>query len=161
MPFINDVDTIPKLTFDGETTWLLFPAALSCGPGRLDPTRRSVLIDYSRGPTIDGYREVPDRLAGPEVLNIFDEVRIVRHGFYLGRAYFGQRFALNFTLLDPAAAPDAPPSTEIQEECHAASEDGRHASRARASRAGGTGSDSRDRPRGLRPARPATRHGAG
>jgi len=116
-PIIRDSDTIPKLTFDGETTWLLFPAAVSCASSRLDPTRRSTVIDYSRGPTIEGYRLVPDQLAGPEGLNIFDEVRVVRPGLYLGRAYFGQRFALNFTLLDPAVAADAPLSSQIQEDC--------------------------------------------
>ena len=51
------------------------------------------MIDYSRGNEVGGYRDIPDRLAGPERLNIRDEVRIVRPGFYLGRAYFGQRFA--------------------------------------------------------------------
>ena len=75
------------------------------------------MIDYSRGPTIEGYRPVPDKLAGPEGLNILDEVRVVRPGLYLGRAYFGQRFALNFTLLDPAVAADAPLSSEMQKDC--------------------------------------------
>jgi hypothetical protein len=102
-PIIRDSDTIPKLTFDGETTWLLFPARLSCGESRFDTTRPSIVVDYSEAPTLEGYRPVPDRLAGPDALNIRDEVRIIRPGFYLGRAYFGKRFALNFTLLDPAA----------------------------------------------------------
>lgn len=101
-PIISDDDTIPKLTFDGETTWLLFPARLSCGESRFDPTHRSIVVDYSEAPKLEGYRPVPDRLAGPDALNIRDEVRIVRPGFYLGRAYFGPRFALNFTLIDPA-----------------------------------------------------------
>lgn len=99
---IRDDETIPKLTFDGETTWLLFPARLSCGESRFDPSRPSIVIDYSEAPKIEGFRPVPDRLAGPDALNIRDEVRIVRPGFYLGRAYFGSRFALNFTLVDPA-----------------------------------------------------------
>jgi hypothetical protein len=118
---IGDVATIPKLTFDGQTTWLLFPARLSCGVGRLDPSRPSILIDYSKGKEIEGYREVPDKLGGPEGLNIFDEVRRVRPGFYLGRAYFGSRFALNFTLLDPqtGASPAAAgtPLPDLQEDC--------------------------------------------
>jgi hypothetical protein len=104
-PIIRDSDTIPKLTFDGETTWLLFPARLSCGESRFDTTRPSIVVDYSEAPTLEGYRPVPDRLAGPDGLNIRDEVRIIRPGFYLGRAYFGKRFALNFTLLDPAVSP--------------------------------------------------------
>jgi hypothetical protein len=119
-PFIDNPETIPKMSFDGQTTWLLFPALVSCGSSRLDPTRPSTVIDYSRGEEVDGYRDIPDRLAGPERLNIRDEVRIVRPGFYLGRAYFGQRFALNFTLLDPTIAPPTPPLTGIQEDCHAA-----------------------------------------
>jgi hypothetical protein len=115
-PIIPDAGTIPKLTFDGQTTWLLFPALLSCGESRLDPTRPSIVIDYSRGSEVEGYRPVPDKLAGPEGLNIRDEVRRIRQGFYLGRAYFGERFALNFTLLDPATAGGAPPA-DLQEDC--------------------------------------------
>jgi hypothetical protein len=111
-PIITDSETIPKLAFDGETTWLLFPARLSCGESRFDSTRPSIVVDYSEAPKLDGYRERPDRLAGPDALNIRDEVRIIRPGFYLGRAYFGKRFALNFSLVDPAVpaggAIDAP-----------------------------------------------------
>jgi hypothetical protein len=116
-PIIRDSDTIPKLTFDGETTWLLFPAQLSCGESRFDPTRRSTVIDYSKGPEIEGYRPVPDKLAGAEALNIRDEVRMVRPGFYLGRAYFGKRFGLNFTLIDPAAAAKASQALDVTVDC--------------------------------------------
>lgn len=159
-PIIRDSGTIPKLTFDGQTTWLLFPAALSCGASRLEPARRAIVIDYSRGPTIEGYRPVPDRLAGPEGLNILDEVRIVRRGLYLGRAYFGQRFALNFTLLDPAAPADAPPAAEIQEDCHAAPAGAHSIPPARLDRGAGTRGDARDRRR-LRAPRAAARHRSG
>jgi hypothetical protein len=114
---ISDPETIPKLTFDGQTTWLLFPAQLSCGASRFDPAGHSITIDYSRGPTIEGYRPVPDDLAGDKGLKIRDEVRVIRRGFYLGRAYFGQRFGLNFTLLDPAVAAGAPPSAEVSQDC--------------------------------------------
>jgi hypothetical protein len=117
-PIIKDSDTIPKLTFDGETTWLLFPAQLSCGPSLLEPAHRSIVIDYSKGPTIDGYREIPDSLAGTDALDIHDEVRIVKPGLYLGRAYFKGRFGLNFTLVKPgtAAAP-----TDAEGDCADAS----------------------------------------
>jgi hypothetical protein len=53
--------------------------------------------------------EVPDALAGPDRLDIFDEVRLVRPGFYLGRAYFRGAFGLNFTLIDPPVAASAAP----------------------------------------------------
>ena len=119
-PLVDHPETIPKLSFDGQTTWLLFPAVVSCGTSRLDATRPSTVIDYSRGKEVEGYRDIPDRLAGPDRLNIRDEVRIVRPGFYLGRAYFGPRFALNFTLLDPTIAPPTAPLTGLQEDCHAA-----------------------------------------
>lgn len=116
-PIIRNSGTIPKLTFDGETTWLLFPARLSCSESLLDPTRRSIVIDYAQAPEIDGYRPVPDRLAGPEGLNIRDEIRLIRPGFYLGRAYFGKRFALNFTLVDPARAAGTADTKNLQEDC--------------------------------------------
>jgi hypothetical protein len=105
-PIIPDPETIPKLTFDGQTTWLLFPAKLSCGNSLLDQANRSIVIDYARGSEVDGYREIPDKLAGPEGLDIRDEVRQVRPGLYLGRAYFRNQFRLNFSLLDPATAAD-------------------------------------------------------
>ena len=117
-PIIEESDTIPRLTFDGQTTWLLFPARLSCSESRFDAPRRSTVVDYAQTAQIEGYRDVPDRLAGPGALNIFDEVRIVRRGFYLGRSYFGKRFALNFTLLDPATGTGATVG-EVQADCAA------------------------------------------
>jgi len=115
-PIIPNADSIPRLTFDGQTTWLLFPARLSCGESRLDATKPSIVIDYAQGPQIEGYREVPDKLAGPEGLSIRDEVRLVRPGFYLGRAYFRERFALNFTLIDPQKAAGTSP-LDMGEDC--------------------------------------------
>jgi len=108
-PFFGNWQSIPKLTFDGATTWLLFPAKLSCGDSRFDPAHKSILIDYAKGSAVEGYREVPDGLAGPDRLDIFDEVRLIRPGFYLGRAYFRGQFGLNFTLIDPAVAGTATP----------------------------------------------------
>src|SRR5205085_2877078 len=102
-PLIKDYQSIPKLTFDGQTTWLLFPAQLSCGASIIEPARRAIVIDYSKGPQIAGYREVPDKLGGPEALDIHDEIRVVRPGLYLGRAYFRGKFGLNFTLVKPEA----------------------------------------------------------
>ena len=43
-------------------------------------------------------------LAGREGLEIRDEIRMVRPGFYLGRAYIKKVFALNFTLYNKAVA---------------------------------------------------------
>jgi hypothetical protein len=116
-PVIKDTSSIPRLTFDGQTTWLLFPAIVSCGDSRLDPTRRSIVVDYARGSEVEGYRPVPDKLAGPEGLNIRDELRTVRRGFFLGRAYFGPRFGLNFTLIDPVAAEETSLPPDLNNDC--------------------------------------------
>jgi hypothetical protein len=110
-PFITDRASVPKLTFDGQTTWLLFPAKTSCGNSKLDPAHHAIVIDYSKGSEVTGYREIPDSLAGPDALDILDEVRMVRPGLYLGRAHFRGQFRLNFTLLKPDAVPSADADT--------------------------------------------------
>ena len=46
----------------------------------------------------------PDFLAGRDGLAVRDEIRMVRPGFYLGRAYLGKVFLLNFTLYNKAIA---------------------------------------------------------
>ena len=120
-PLIKNSETIPKLTFDGQTTWLLFPARVSCGDSLLDPAHRSIVIDYAKGSEIEGYREIPDKLAGAEGLGIRDEVRRVRRGLYLGRAYFHKQFGLNFTLVDPTAAASGPNTDEDQADCESSS----------------------------------------
>jgi hypothetical protein len=114
-PLIPDSSSIPKATFDGQTTWLLFPAQVSCGTSMLEPSRHAIVIDYSKGPQIQGYREIPDGLAGPTALDIRDEIRVVKPGLYLGRAYFRGRFGLNFTLVKPVGSPGVP--TEVQDDC--------------------------------------------
>lgn len=99
-----DVDTIQKLDMDGKDAWLLFPAKLYCGQSLLDGRRESIIIDYAFTDDLPGYRERPDVLAGREGLEIRDEIRMVRPGFYLGRAYLKKVFALNFTLYNKAVA---------------------------------------------------------
>jgi hypothetical protein len=114
-PLIKDSASIPRLTFDGQTTWLLFPAQVSCGASLLEPARRAIVIDYSKGPQIAGYRDIPDRLGGSEGLDIRDEVRVVKPGLYLGRAYFQNQFRLNFTLVKPDASGAAP--VDVHADC--------------------------------------------
>lgn len=89
---------IPKITVNGSDAWLLFPAKLYCGQSLLDSRRESIIIDYAYTDEIEGYREKPDFLAGRRGLKIRDEIRMVRPGFYLGRAYMKGAFLLNFTL---------------------------------------------------------------
>ena len=93
-----------KLTVDGKETWLLFPAKLYCGQSLFDSRRESVIVDYFFTDEIPGYQEKPDFIAGRRGLKVRDEIRMLRPGFYLGRAYLDKTFGLNFTLYNKAVA---------------------------------------------------------
>lgn len=93
-----------KATVNGKATWLLFPAKLYCGQSLLDSRRESIIIDYFFTDEIPGYQEKPDYLAGRRGLRVRDEIRMVRPGFYLGRAYVDKMFLLNFTLYNKDVA---------------------------------------------------------
>jgi hypothetical protein len=95
---------IQKQTVNGRDTFLLFPAKLYCGQSLLDGRRESVIIDYAFTDELPGYREHPDALGGRQGLRIRDEIRMVRPGLYLGRAYVNRIFGLNFTLYNAEAA---------------------------------------------------------
>jgi hypothetical protein len=95
---------IQKQSVNGRDEFLLFPAKLYCGQSLLDGRRESVIIDYAFTDELPGYREHPDSLGGRQGLRIRDEIRMVRPGFYLGRAYMNRIFGLNFTLYNPDAA---------------------------------------------------------
>ena len=97
-PIVDSPDSVPKITVDGKDQWLLFPARLYCGQSLLDGRRESIIIDYFFSDSLPGYREKPDFLAGRHGIKVRDEIRMVRPGFYLGRAYAGRVFLLNFTL---------------------------------------------------------------
>jgi hypothetical protein len=89
---------------NGKDAWLLFPAKLYCGQSLLDGRRESIIIDYAFSDGLPGYRERPDFLAGRRGLQIRDEIRMVRPGFYLGRAHANRAFLLNFTLYNQEVA---------------------------------------------------------
>lgn len=104
-PIIDgDPSTIQQIDVGGSKQWLLFPARLYCGQSLLDSRRESVIIDYAFTDEVPGYRQRPDALAGRNGLQIRDEIRMVRPGFYLGRAYAGKVFLLNFVLYNEAVA---------------------------------------------------------
>jgi hypothetical protein len=103
-PIIDDPDTLEKITVDGKDQWLLFPARLFCGQSLVDGRRESIIIDYAFTDTLPGYRAKPDAIAGRNGLAIRDEIRMVRPGFYLGRAYAGRVFLLNFFLYNKSVA---------------------------------------------------------
>ena len=96
-PVIGPGD-IPKIDVDGKDAWLLFPAKLYCGQSLIDSRRESIIIDYAFTDELHGYRENPDFLAGRRGLRVRDEIRMVRPGLYLGRAYMDHAFILNFVL---------------------------------------------------------------
>jgi hypothetical protein len=100
----GNTEGIQKQTVGGRDTFLLFPATLYCGQSLLDGRRESVIIDYAFTDEIRGYREHPDALGGRRGLRIRDEIRMVRPGLYLGRAYMNRIFGLNFTLYNAEAA---------------------------------------------------------
>ncbi|HWI12659.1 MAG TPA: hypothetical protein VNT02_00315 [Burkholderiales bacterium] len=93
-----------KTNLNGKETWLLFPAKLYCGQSLLDARRESIIIDYFFSDDIPGYQENPDYLAGRRGIRVRDEIRMIRPGFYLGRAYVDRIFLLNFTLYNKAVA---------------------------------------------------------
>lgn len=111
---IDDVDTVPTATvprggllgyvLPTTTVWMLFPAKVYCGQSLVDGRRESIIVDYAFADEIDGYRASPDSLAGRKGLRIRDEIRMIRPGFYLGRAYMNRAFLLNFTLYNPEVA---------------------------------------------------------
>jgi hypothetical protein len=92
------------LGFQRDTVWLLFPAKLYCGQSLLDGRRESIIVDYNYSDEIEGYRASPDSLGGRGGLRIRDEIRMIRPGFYLGRAYTNRMFLLNFTLYNDDVA---------------------------------------------------------
>lgn len=100
-PVIGPGD-IPRIDVDGRDAWLLFPAKLYCGQSLIDSRRESIVIDYAFTDEIRGYRERPDFLAGRRGLKVRDEIRMVRPGLYLGRAYMDHAFILNFVLYNKA-----------------------------------------------------------
>ncbi len=104
-PIIDgDLSSIEKIKVDGRDQWLLFPARLYCGQSLLDSRRESIIIDYFFTDELPGYRQRPDFLAGRNGLKVRDEIRMIRPGFYLGRAYIGKVFLLNFFLYNEEIA---------------------------------------------------------
>ncbi|MDQ8023139.1 MAG: hypothetical protein REI94_14980 [Moraxellaceae bacterium] len=110
-----------KIEVSGRDAWLLFPAKLYCGQSLLDSRRESIIIDYAFTDEVEGYMEKPDYLAGRRGLKVRDEIRMVRPGFYLGRAYIDRVFVLNFTLYNEDIAKREQPafaqSGKVAEDC--------------------------------------------
>lgn len=103
--FDIDPSEVRKTEVESREVALLFPAKLYCGESLQDARRESVIIDYAESDTIEGYIPKIDFLAAKQGLNIRDEIRFVRPGFYLGLAYFLEgKLLLTFTLYNEAEA---------------------------------------------------------
>jgi hypothetical protein len=108
--FIDDPSTLTtsrlprrgwlRLIFPEETVWQSFPAKIYCGQSLVDGRRESIVVDYNYGDEIPGYRANPDSLATRGGLGLRAELRMIRPGLYLGRAYLHRMFLLNFTVHD-------------------------------------------------------------
>lgn len=79
---------------------LAFPAKLYCGISFMDKTEPSVIIDYGYSDDLGAplYEDLRDKIVTRHGVAIRDEIRMIRPGFYLGRAYMDGVFALNFVL---------------------------------------------------------------
>ncbi len=112
---------LQKIEVGGKDQWLLFPARLYCGQSLLDGRRESIIIDYAFTDQLPGYRRMPDMMAGRDGFAIRDEIRMVRPGFYLGRAYIDRAFVVNFVLWNDevasAAEADFRRTGEVREDC--------------------------------------------
>jgi predicted small lipoprotein YifL len=98
----SDANPLTEITVNGKDQWLLFPAQLYCGQSLLDGRRESIIIDYAFTDQLPGYRRMPDMMAGRDGFAIRDEVRMIRPGLYLGRAYIDRAFVVNFVLYNKA-----------------------------------------------------------
>jgi hypothetical protein len=121
--FPNEADKkkLRELVVHGHKDALYFPAKLYCGQSLLDSRRESVIIDYAFTDDIEGYEAVPDKLAGREGVLVRDEIRMIRPGFYLGRAYLFEGFGLNFTVynadVDKAQSAEFQKTGKVAEDC--------------------------------------------
>jgi len=75
-----------------------FPAYVYCGQSLLDTRRESIVLDYNFADDLPGYIFALDWPVTRHGLGIRDELRMIRPGLYLGRAYIKGTFALNFVL---------------------------------------------------------------
>lgn len=92
------LQNFPAQKFDGKDKLMLFPANVYCGLSLYDTRRESIIIDYAYGDDFTPYVPQIDGLVGRNGAWIRDEIRMVRPGLYLGRAYIDRVFVINFAL---------------------------------------------------------------
>ena len=85
----------------GKQRLMLFPAHVFCAQSLFDSRKESIVIDYGNGVKDFSDPKVPievDALASKDGFWVRDEIRMIRPGLYLGRAYVDRLFILNFAL---------------------------------------------------------------
>lgn len=76
----------------------VLPSKVYFGQSLLDSRRESVVLDFAVADRLDGFNVSFDSVSLPNSLEMRDELREIRPGLYLGRAYIHQIFALSFLL---------------------------------------------------------------
>lgn len=84
--------------FLGDSKFMLFPGKVYCGISLIDTRREAIIIDYTWGDDYKPFVKGIDDLVGRGMMNLRDEMRMIRPGLYLGRAYTNKVFLLNFVL---------------------------------------------------------------
>lgn len=92
------LENFPPQDFDGQKRLMMFPANVYCGLSLYDTRRESIIIDYAYGDDFKPYIPQIDGLVGRDGAWIRDEIRMIRPGLYLGRAYMDRIFLVNFVL---------------------------------------------------------------
>jgi hypothetical protein len=92
-----------------------FPARMYCGQSFADPKRESIVVDWSRSEGLPGYDARVDWLPGRTGLALRDELRQLRPGVYLGRAFMGRRLVLSFVLQRQGKEPAAVATPRLEE----------------------------------------------
>ena len=125
--FVDDPATVMKTKIPRQSllrfilptndVWLLFPAKVHCGQSLVDGRRESIVMDYNYNDEIESYRERPDGLVGRGGLQVREEIRMIRPGFYLGRAYVHRMFLVDFSLYNPEAATRGTAGEAVAEDC--------------------------------------------
>jgi hypothetical protein len=86
-----------------------------CGQSFADPKRESIVVDWSRSEGLPGYDARVDWLPGRTGLALRDELRQLRPGVYLGRAFMGRRLVLSFVLQRQGKEPAAVATPRLEE----------------------------------------------
>ena len=81
-----------------KRTETIFPARVYCGQSLIDSRRESIVIDPAYADDFSDFKKGTDEVPGRKGLNLREEIRMVRPGFYLGRVYGARVYLMSFSL---------------------------------------------------------------